>query len=150
MMFLGITFCVQLRRRWKENNPSWLRTECSPKTTGTCQNSESLPPPLKNCNVQLHFHCFRSQAINADFFFFLTTPIPSFMCAHTSNNLTGRLWSLHLLESQHKSQIPCAQSSVSTEQRSMNRDLILCPCSYHRAQEARTKPPQMNHCSGTN
>lgn len=33
--------------------------------TGT---SESLPSPFKDLHIQLHFHCFRSQTINATFF----------------------------------------------------------------------------------
>lgn len=149
-MFLGITFCVQLCRRWKEKNPSGLRTECSSKTTGPVQFW--IPSTtFEKLEGAASFPLFHISGNKCRLFFFsLTTPIPSFTCAHTHSNLTGKLWSLHVLESQHKSPTPCALSSVSTEQRRMSRDLILCPCSYHRAGQAQTKPPQTNHCSGTN
>lgn len=55
--------------------------------------------------------------------FFLNTPIPSFKGTYTSNSLTGALWSLHLLQSQHNSKTPCALSNITTKHKRMNRGL---------------------------
>lgn len=96
------------------------------------------------------FPLFQLSGNKCRFFFFLNfSHSQLYMCTHLQQPDRKALESSFVGVTAQKPNSLCTEH-ISTEQRRTNRDLILCPCSYHRAQEAQTKPPQMNHCSGTN